>query len=245
MSYSPHNRGYPTAPALPAPQHPTIDVTPTAVDVPSFSALLDRGMIAAGQPLILGYTERGVLTGSWKDLYSAAVAGLSGSGKTSTLRFLAAQSALHGARFVVIDPHADAGIESLTETLHPLTPSMLCEPANNAASIIDAARLVQTQLDARLRGHPERTPLIVCVDEFSTLVRDDRIANPLGELLESIAQQGRKVHIFALIAGHIWTGSRTHGTPLRDSLAACYVHRLRRQQARMLLSTDEARLYSY
>ena len=96
---------------------------------------------------------------------------------------------------------------------------MLCKPADNEHSIRGAARLVQAQLDARIRGNPDRTPLIVCVDEFSTLTRNDRIADPLAELLESIAQQGRKVGVFALIAGHIWTGSRTHGLGLTPAVA--------------------------
>ena len=65
FTYSPHQRTLPTAPALPAPQ-PTIDITPTAVDVPSFAHLIDRGMIAKGQPLILGYTSAGMLCGSWQ-----------------------------------------------------------------------------------------------------------------------------------------------------------------------------------
>ena len=63
VSYSPHHCDIPTAPALPA---PPIDVTPTAVDVPSFAHLIDRGMIAKGQPLILGYTSAGMLCGSWQ-----------------------------------------------------------------------------------------------------------------------------------------------------------------------------------
>jgi hypothetical protein len=237
VTYSPHQRNGPIGP-LPAPQ---IDVTPAALDVPSFSALLDRGMVASGQPLILGYTQQGMLTGSWKDLYSAAVAGLSGSGKTSTLRFLACQSALHGARFVVIDPHADAGSESLAATLAPLEAAMVCAPAGAQHSIIHAARLIQSHLDARLRGNPDRTRLILAVDEFTVLMRHAAIAAELGPVMENIGQQGRKVGIFCLASGQVWTADRTAGSALRDSLASCYVHRLRRNQARLLLSTEEAR----
>jgi hypothetical protein len=238
VTYSPHQRTLPTPAALPA---PAIDVTPPALDVPSFSALLDRGMVARGQPLILGYTQQGMLTGSWRDLYSSAIAGLSGSGKTSTVRLLACQSAVHGAKFVVIDPHADAGDESLAATLGPLQASMLCEPADTERSIRDAARLVQTRMEARLHGDRDRTPLLLCIDEFTRLMRSPALAPQLAGLVEAIGQEGRKVGIFAMLSGQIWTSERSGGSALRDSLASVYCHRLRRNQARLLLSTEEAR----
>jgi hypothetical protein len=64
----------------------------------------------------------------------------------------------------------------------------------------------------------------------------------LAELLEGIAQEYRKVAVYASISGQIWTGERSGGTALRDSLASCLVHRMKRSQARMLVSTEAARL---
>ncbi len=213
VSYAPRElRSFPAQTALPAPQ-PTIDVTPS-VDVPSFAQLLDRGLIAPDRPLILGYTNSGMLTGSWRDLYSSAIAGLTGSGKTSTLRLLACQSAVLGARFVVIDPHADAGDESLAATLGPLHASMLCEPADTERSIRDAANLVRMRLDARLRGDKDRTPLLLCIDEFTRLMRSPALAAELTGLVEAIGQEGRKVGIFALLSGQIWRADASRHVPV-------------------------------
>lgn len=212
-----------------------------AVVVPDFATLLDSGQVGRGQPLLLGYTDQGPLTGSLKSLYSSAVAGLPGSGKTTTIRFLAAQSALHGATFVLLDPHADAGEESLVGTLSALQSRFLCDPASNDKQMVATIALVTAKLQARLRGEQDRTPLIVAIDEFTALMRRSTLSEPLGQLIEAIAQEGRKVAVFCLAAGQIWTASGTGSTALRDSFASCYVHRLKRSQARMLVSTEDAR----
>ncbi len=235
LTYSPHLRLSGTAPA------PAMLEEHTPAIAPTFAALLDCGMIGKDRPLLLGYTNGTPLQGSWRDLYSSAVAGVSGSGKTTTVRFLAAQAALHGARFAILDPHAESGDESLATTLSALQPAMLCEPAINERDMLAVVKLMQSQLDARLSRSPDRTPLLLAIDEYTRLMRSS-IAGELAQLVEALTQEGRKVGIFCLLSGQVWTADRAGGTPLRDSLASCYVHRLRRNQARLLLSTEEARL---
>ncbi len=211
----------------------------SGITVPSFRDLLDRGQVAQGAPLILGFTQSGPLTGSWRDLYSSAVAGVSGSGKTTTIRFLACQSALHGARFIVIDPHADTGDDSLAATLSPLQHAMLCEPAGDDSSILQAVKLVRSRLDARLHGDKERSPIVMAVDEFTRCMRSSVIADELASLIEAIGQEGRKLGVYAMLAGQVWTAERAGGTPLRDALASCYVHRIKRRQANFLLQLGD------
>jgi hypothetical protein len=212
-----------------------------AFTAPAFADLLARGLIGAGAPLLLGYGADGqALTGSWKDLYSSAVAGISGSGKTTTLRFLAGQSALQGARFVLLDPHAEAGDESLVGTLAPLAPAFLCEPASDPRAMLQSLALAREVLQGRLHGEPG-PPLIVAIDEFTALQGRSDLAGPMAELIEAIAQEGRKARVFALISGQIWTAQRSGGTALRDSLASAYVHRCKRQTARLLINTEDAR----
>ncbi len=237
-TYSPRFDIQQAAPVISQPQ--TIPESPALPAAPpTFAQLLDNGTIHRGAPLILGYSEGQPLTGSWKDLYSSAIAGVSGSGKTTTIRFLACQSALHGARFVVIDPHLDTGDESLAATLSPLQHTMLCAPAGSDRPILQAVRLVKSQLDARLRGDKTRSPLVLAVDEFTRCMRSSAIAHELAGLIEAIGQEGRKVGVFAMLAGHVWSAERAGGTPLRDALASCYVHRIKRRQANMLLQLGD------
>jgi hypothetical protein len=55
--------------------------TPAPV-VPSFDELLANGRIGQGQPLLLGFSGGEGIWGGWDDLYSSAIGGLSGSGKS-------------------------------------------------------------------------------------------------------------------------------------------------------------------
>lgn len=236
-----------------APNIRQIEARPTVVDaplaqqaaiVPSFAQLLADGSIGNGRFLLGCDLETGrAITGGWKELYSTALGGLTGTGKTTTARFLLAQAALNNCQFVVIDPHAGAGEESLAATLAPLSSSMLCAPATTDRQIIDAARYVASIGRKRINGDPDRTPMIVCVDEATALLSRSTVGGPLGELIEEIAGEYRKVGIFALCCAQIWLASRSGGdSALRDSFASAYVHRMKRNQARLLLPTEDARL---
>jgi len=207
-------------------------------DVPTFADLLQSGRIGAGQPLLLGYADGQPLSGGWKDLYSALLVGLSGSGKSTTLRFLACQSVLAGARLVVIDPHLAAGDESLAASIAPLAPAYLVAPPTTPAGMVDAIKLVHGILQQRLDGDKDRTPVIALVDEYTALITRSGVGDALAALLEAILQEGRKVNVIALAACQVPKGTRTGGTEVRDSFTSTYVHRTRRVFARMV--TDDA-----
>ena len=215
------------APSLAGPAAP--------LNVPSLAALLADGTIGRTSPnskMILGYDADGPVMGSWGHLYSCAVGGIAGSGKSSTISFLLAQAALRGARLYLIDPHG-GDRESLTQRLGPMAAAFGADPADDQASIGKVIRLVETELDRRMRGHPDRTPVIVAIDEYSSLIRGAG-GDDLALLVESVAQQGRKLGIFAQVGGQVWSGSRSGGTQTRDSLASFYVHRIRPAQARYM-----------
>lgn len=221
---------------------PVAELLPAGA-LPSFAALLDAGRVGKGNPLLLGYdldNEGAELPGSWADLYSTATAGLPGTGKTTSQRFFACQTALHGARFVVCDPHASAGPDSLAATLAPLRGAFMVEPAEAPKDILEAARYVRSIGDARIHGKSDdRTPVILWVDELTSLLGRSDVGDALGETLEAIAQEHRKVACFLAASGQIWSAARTP-TALRDSLASVLCHRMKRGQARLLLPTEEA-----
>jgi hypothetical protein len=209
-------------------------------EAPTCGSLIERGQIGKGNPLILGYEDGHELTGSWLDLYATITAGLPGTGKTTTQRFFAIQTALHGAQFAVADPHAGAADDSLAATLDPLRSIYLCEPASEPKAILEIVRYVADIGEKRVRGQDQsRIPIVLWLDELTGLLGRSDVGPDIAELLERIAQEYRKRWIYLSASGQIWTAARTT-SELRDSFASVLCHRMRRNQARLILPTEEA-----
>lgn len=214
-------------------QRSAVDVVDTLpLPVPSFAELLRSGRLGRDNPLCLGFDDAGVsVDGSWLDLYSCGVGGLAGSGKTWTAVFLASQAALFGTRFVICDPHA-GDVNSLAQRLAPLASAYVCGVASAPGDMRASVKLVFGELARRkLSGRGE--PWLFVADEYSALQRGE-LAGELAELVESLGQEGRKLGLYALLCGQVWSAARSGGTETRDSLASAYIHRLRSSQARML-----------
>ena len=143
---------------------------------------------------------------------------------------------------MIVDPHFGAGEDSLGESLQPLRRAMLCDVASNDKATIDAVRYIDSIGKARMHGDSDRSPIMLVVDEATMLFSRSAIGDELTKLVEAIAQEYRKVGVFALCLGQIWTASRTGGdSGLRDSFASALVCKMKRSQARMLVSTEVAR----
>jgi len=237
LTYSPHySHRQDAAALLPG------DVAPAlAAAVPSFAQLLDSRRVGQGNPMLLGYDAAtgAPVEGSWLDLYSCGLGGLSGSGKSWTACYLSAQAALFDTRIVLLDPHA-AHAESLAARLSPLAGRFVCATAESPREMLAAVELVAEELRRRKAG-ARGAPMLFIADEYSALQRGE-LADPLGQLVEALGQEGRKLGLYALVAGQIWTGSRAGGTEVRDSLASAFVHRCRPAQARYLTGMTAADL---
>ena len=211
-------------PALVAPAPPVI--------VPTFGDLLAQGHIGKNRALVLGYTSEGVpVRGDLDSLFSFGIAGLQGSGKTTTERFLLGQVALQGGVFCIVDPHRDVpGGQSLAGTLAPLSGSFLLPPAADDAEVFEVIRLVNSELDRRERGKTGPT-LVLAVDEWTDLQRR-RCADDLKTLARRVSTTGRKLGVYAAVSGQGWT--KEDAGEVRDFLTAAYVHKLRPAVARLL-----------
>jgi Helicase HerA, central domain len=227
---------------LPAPA-PVADVPalpPPAPDVPTFGQLLAAGKIGPGQRLLLGIDAGSgqPLEGTWKSLYSTGIGGMTGSGKSWLGAFLIAQSVAAGARLIIVDPHhGDA--ESLGTRLAPLRAAFMCDVASSPTQIESAIKLAADKLDRRSKGQASSWPLLLVVDEWTSLLRGD-----LGDVLTAtaldFAEQGRKFGCFALLAAQGWQVDAAG--PVRDRLASNYVMRQRPDQARYQLGLRAGQL---
>jgi len=224
--------------AAPAADSAVIDAPALPAVAPGFAEMLSSGLVGPGRPLVLGYAAGAPLVGSFKDIYSSAIGGLPSSGKTTTIRFLASQAALLGARFVLVDHHHEKE-DGLANTLAPLRSAFLCAPARNNAETLQALALVDEMFQSRKSGgSPDRSPVLLCVDEFSALMRSP-IGGECAEIIEQLNQEGRGFGMFGLYSGQVWLSSRSGGSELRYSLASSFVHRMHRRQAALLLPDGE------
>ena len=240
LTYSPHWSNK-SGDALPMPL--TEQLTDDKWLVPSFHQLIGTDVFQPGR-FLLGFSmeDNSPVYGTWKDIYSCAIGGQPGTGKSTATRSLLAQSAMGGCKFVIVDPHYGAGEDSLGESLQPLRRAMLCDVASNDKTTIDAVRYIDSIGKARMHGDKDRSPIMLVVDEATSLFSRSGIGDELTKLLEAVAQEYRKVGVFALCLGQIWTASRTGGdSGLRDSFASALVCKMKRSQARMLVPTEVAR----
>lgn len=184
--------------------------------------------------LLMGYDleNEQPIEADWNSLYSALIGGYSGSGKSTLIRGILAQSALQGGRFVVLDPHYSSGEESLGASLAPLRSRMPFDVAHDDQSMLQALGYVADVGRNRLEGKDmDRTPLVLIVDETTALLSRGAIAQELTNTLAMIAQETRKVAIYALCIGQNFS-SEIMPTTARNSFVSMISCRARRDVAR-------------
>lgn len=203
--------------------------------IPSFAELLETGVIqqAISQgKLILGYNADTHMPryGSWLDLYSAGNGGVTGSGKSSTTRFILFQAVMASAKLVMIDPHIGEQKDSLAHQFALLPPSVhQIRPCDDRESSVSkriewlSRELARRQKPGALAGQP----LVFVIDEFNRVMRhaSKEIRTALSKLLLDIEQEGRKFGIFALLIGQRWSAQDLGGADIRTSLASKLAHR--------------------
>lgn len=232
LHYAPHYARITeqTTAALPLPTVPQLEAKPAG----DFWQLYTGGLLP-DKGFLMGYSlEDGKpVTATWKDLYSALIGGQSGSGKSTLIRSVLAQSALQGGKFAVLDPHFGAGEESLGASLLPLRGLMMCDVAGSERAMLDTVKLFVHIGQRRLRGDTDRQPHILIVDELTSLLSRSSVAGELNDLLGMIAQETRKVGVFALCIGQQFH-SDFFDTTTRNSFVSYVGCRMRRDVARVM-----------
>jgi hypothetical protein len=201
--------------------------------VQSFYDLLAAGVIQAALSqgkMLLGYIGGQLRYGSWLDLYSCGIGGVSGSGKTTTVRFLLFQAILAGARLLMIDPHIGEPEESLAAQFRSFPNVHVAVPCDDTpAAVLKRIRWFDSERKRR-KVTGQKTPAIIfVVDEFNALMRVEEVKKEMASLLLSISQEGRKFGLFAMLIGQRWSdqdmGGANMGAAIRSSLASTLAHR--------------------
>ena len=236
--------------AVPQPQiaPATVASLPAPASVQTFRELLNADIVQEALKqgkMLLGYVAGQLRYGSWFDLYSCGIGGVSGSGKTTTVRFLLFQAILSMGKFVMIDPHIGEPEESLAaqfrmfQDIHAMPP---CD--DTPAYVARRIRFLFKEYAHRKAKGIKGPPLVFVLDEFNAIVRrlPDELRKELADLLLTIAQEGRKFGIFAMIIGQRWSendlGGKNYGAAIRSSLASTLAHRFTDEdQAKKLIGS--------
>lgn len=204
---------------------------------PSFAQLIESREIAPGKPMILAYVQGEPRRGSFLDIYSSAVAGESGSGKTATLLYLIACGLLSEyIRFICIDPHYPHP-KSLGAKTRPLWEQGYMALASTDEEILQALQEVETTIFERIRRIDEAThPVVLVLDEVAFLAKSATVGKAVTSTMERVSTEGRKCEVYMLASSQTWLAARTGGSSVvRDTLTSAYVHRIKPKQANLLL----------
>jgi len=157
---------------------------PVSLHIPSFAESLQAGLIGPGQrEVLLCYelvrNDEGSLTGEltpYRDKLenncTMFLGGASKSGKSTLMTHLAAQEAMMGALFYLIDPHLAHPDKSIARRLEPLAHAFILPPATTDTDIYAMLSHAKAEAEARLQGKETELagrPLVFIVDEVLNL----------------------------------------------------------------------------
>ena len=214
--------------------------SPQTKGVPTFQELLTTGEIARGKSMILGYENGIPRRGSFLDIYSAAVAGESGSGKTATLLFLIGSGLIaEKINFMGIDPHYPHP-KSLGFKTKTLWEAGLMRMATYKDDMLTILEDIERIIDQRLQQiDKETTPVVLVIDELAFLAKTS-IGGAIAHTMERISTEGRKCAVYMLASSQTWLVARTgDSSVVRDTLTSAFVHRIKPKQANLLLQDKE------
>lgn len=194
---------------------------------------IERGKI------LMGIRPNGsIRQGVWNDNKTVLILGTSSSGKTTTAIEKTVSAVLSGALLVICDPHAHKE-DSLTRRLYPLK-DFLWPGTVFGVKHMDIYRNVQIVLDElnrRVGGGSTKVKLVLVIDEFNRLMRDETIAKDLTKILHTIGQEGRGYNIYAVVLCQQITGN----VLLRKSVNSYIVHRVDESEAKLVIPSRYAK----
>jgi len=223
------------APALPAAPQAEAPANTDAQRVPTFTELMQQGVIGTDRPLLFGFVNGMPKTGTWEDIYSNATGGQSGSGKTNTLRSIITQSVLQRVFFWIIDfhwPHS----KSLLASLENLRETPYITYADKHIDVLPILESVDATIDRRLRGDESDAQVkVLAIDEVLQIIKNVPYAE---QIIERIGTEGRKVNVLGLFSAQSWTADKV-STTARDNLTSIFAHNMKRNKAYSLLQDSE------
>lgn len=171
-----------------------------------------------------------------------AIPGITGSGKSSTARFLISQLLLDGTEVIVCDPHGLVGKESLSGALQPLYPYLTI--AHTKEEIITQFKRINRLFEERIKGSGDESRIALFLDEtpafFLNCTREEMVL--IAKVLTQLANQSRKVNIRVFLLGQNWTQDYIGRSSIRNSINTIIFHRINEKEAKLFIESAPVEL---
>jgi hypothetical protein len=209
---------------------------------------IDRAL-AAGKYL-LGYDEQGELKDvSQRDLYNLLLAGIPGSGKSTTGLWIAGQRVKAGGLYMASDPHLyyqdDEGRKSLGESLAPFGASRLIETDDGSTSglIVKLNHMLRELTKRQKPGYVVRAQdnWLWIIDEFNSVIDAMEDAGKTEQFAKGLAllqREGRKFGLHTMLMGHRFSRDDIGKVKIRSVASNILEHKMTdAQQAKVLIGS--------
>lgn len=175
------------------------------------------------------------------NLSVVAICGTTGSGKSSTARFLVTQFVLDRSEVIICDPHGMVGTDSLSGALEPLHAFMTVAVTKD--EIIAQFRRLNKLFERRKNGE-KGNRIVLFLDEtpafFLSCNREEM--REIGILLTNITNQARKVNIRVFLLGQNWKADYIGAKAIRASINTIIFHRITESETRLFIESAPAEL---
>jgi Cdc6-like AAA superfamily ATPase len=179
----------------------------------------------------------------WDAFSTLAIAGASGSGKTTTTRFILCQLVLNDCDVIVCDPHGNIPNQSLAQTVKPLEHLFMCPIAITKQERIAAIEYVNSILLARLKSNKTtHRKLALIIDETTAHFLEcsrEEIALQARMFLR-LANEARKTNIRVFLLGQNWKRDFIGSRDVRSSINAYLFHRISEDEIKLFIPSASA-----
>lgn len=173
----------------------------------------------------------------WDNIGLCGIAGISGSGKSSTMRFLLAQMALGGTGIFLGDGHGKIGVDNLAHTTTPLANAFLAPVATDIDAIVDLIHAAEIVAHNRRNGKDKNIHfrIAIVIDEYISVMRQvsDEQRSHIVEIMETFATDYRKTNVKMFLAAQNWKEDFIGSAAIRQSMNATILHRVAPDDVRL------------
>ncbi len=231
QSYS-VRQDYRTLAAPPPDAPPSTGDTPTLPTAPRFTA----DDLTRQPGLLVGEDANG--DAHHIDLRACGAIGIGGQprvGKTTTARLMPAQIAAQGGHIALCDPHGQHD-QGLLKQCAPISGACIRQ-AITPDEISEAILFVDKIGSQRTRQGRGGAPVVLVVDEFTSLVLRQLLPDDILLRLTAMAVEYAKFNLHLILIAHDWSKAvlGSLGTPLRRAITHRIIHRSDVQNAEFLL----------